>query len=391
MISLRYYLDTRKAPRKYDGRWPLRLVVCKRGETAMMPTQVHLTREEWDAAAQRVTRHHPQRAGLNNYLDQLRVKLEDMVRQMVLTGEAAPLNAAQIRDALAARILDAGPGLSLAEYYRKVQDEKTPQTARHFENAWKAFLKVDKRLASLPLSALSPELVGRIDRGLLSRVSLNSRNNYIAKLLQVAKRAHREGLLQEDPGRDVRLQYVIPKSRALTAEQLRLFLSLQPETERAQEALDLFRLSFFLRGINGVDIAKAGPEDVYNGRLLYDRAKTGKAYSVKLEPEALEVIGRRGDRLHLFAPMAKFSDYGRYIQDVNEKLRALAVGNGLPPVTMYWARHTFASLVIETGGTMEILAGALGHSYGPRITAGYVTIQQRQVDEAVRKVFDYIK
>lgn len=167
--------------------------------------------------------------------------------------------------------------------------------------------------------------------------------------------------------------------------------ALQPETERAQEALDLFRLSFYLRGINGVDIAQAGPDLIYNGRLLYDRAKTGKAYSVKLEPEALEVIGRRGDRLHLFAPMAKFADYGRYIQDVNEKLRALALGNGLPPVTMYWARHTFASLVIETGGTMEILAGALGHSYGPRITAGYVTLQQRQVDEAVRRVFDFVK
>jgi hypothetical protein len=391
LISFRYYLDTRKAPRKRDGRHPLKLVVSKRGAAAMMPTVVHLAPQEWDADAQRVTRAHPQRAAINNYLDQLRMKVEDQIRALVLSGEAAPLSAYQIRDLLAGRILDAGPGISLAEYYRKVQEEKTPQTARHFENAWRAFVKIDKRVATMPLSALNADLVRRLDRGLRGLVAINSRNNYIAKLTQVAKRAHREGLVQEDAGREIHLQYVIPKSRALDAEQLRQFFALEPATERAREALDLFKLSFYLRGMNGVDISEAGPGDIFNGRLLYDRRKTGRPYSVKIEPETEALIAARGDRAHLFAPMAKYADYSRYIQDVNEKLRNLAKGAGLPPVTMYWARHTFASLVIETGGTMEILAGALGHSYGPRVTAGYVTLQQRQVDEAVRRVFDYIK
>lgn len=181
------------------------------------------------------------------------------------------------------------------------------------------------------------------------------------------------------------------KSRALTAEQLRAFFALEPATERAREALDLFKLSFYLRGMNGVDISKAGPGDIFNGRLLYERTKTGRPYSVKIEPETEAIIARRGNSLHLFAPMANFASYARYIQDVDANLKTLAKAADLPPVTMYWARHTFASLVIETGGTMEILAGALGHAYGPRITAGYVTLQQRQVDEAVRRVFDYIK
>ena len=174
------------------------------------------------------------------------------------------------------------------------------------------------------------------------------------------------------------------------AEQLRAFFALEPATERAREALDLFKLSFYLRGMNGVDISKAGPGDIFNGRLLYERTKTGRPYSVKIEPETEAIIARRGNSLHLFAPMANFASYARYIQDVDANLKTLAKAADLPPVTMYWARHTFASLVIETGGTMEILAGALGHSYGPRITAGYVTLQQRQVDEAVRRVFDYI-
>ena len=357
----------------------------------MMQTAVHLQPAEWDADAQRVTRAHQQRAAINNYLDQLRMRVEEQVRALILSGEAAPLDAYQVRDWLAARVLDSGPGVTLAEYYRKVQEDKTPQTARHFENAWRAFLKIDKRVNTLPLSSLNSDLVRRLDRGLRGRVAINTRNNYIAKLTQVAKRAHREGLVQEDAGREIQLQYVIPKSRALDAEQLRQFFALEPGTERGREALDLFKLSFYLRGMNGVDISQAGPGDIFNGRLLYDRKKTGRPYSVKIEPETAALIAARGDSLHLFAPMAKYADYSRYIQDANEKLRNLAKGAGLPPVTMYWARHTFASLVIETGGTMEILAGALGHSYGPRVTAGYVTIQQRQVDEAVRKVFDYIK
>lgn len=83
---------------------------------------------------------------------------------------------------------------------------------------------------------------------------------------------------------------------------------------------------------------------------------------------------------------------GTGIQTVgaDQALQGLAAGLGLPKISMYWARHTLASLLIETGATMEVAAGVLGHSYGPRVTAGYVTLRERQIEEAVRKVYDLV-
>lgn len=391
MITLRYYLDARRKSGRPDGKHTIKLAVTKRGRTALLPVCAYATREEWDPAAQRLRgRNVGSVAQLNRYLAMMMVKFEDALRDLILSGEAAPLTAYDVRDRLEAAVFESGPGLTLGEYYDKVTEEKHGATKIAFRNARTMFARAVPRIMEKPLASFTDKDVSRIDAYMQAHLAPNTRNTYIAKLTQVTKRAHREGLMSADAGRAVKMKTVIPKSRALTLEQLRVFLAADPATERGREALDLFKLSFYLRAMNAIDIAKAGPDNIYNGRLGYTRSKTGKDYSVKLEPEALEIIARRGDRRHLFAPMAAFATQDRYIQDVNRCLRSLAKGNGLPPVTMYWARHTFASLLIDSGSTMEITAGALGHSYGPRITAGYVTIQQRQVDDAVRKVYDLV-
>ena len=138
-----------------------------------------------------------------------------------------------------------------------------------------------------------------------------------------------------------------------------------------------------------MDLLRVGPEDVFNGRLTYTRAKTGKEYSVKIEPEAAEIIARRSSDRRLFEiPRGRVAEW--YVRNLDNHLKAMAGKLGLPAVTMYWARHTFATLMLETGAAVEIIAAALGHSYGPRVTMGYVSIRERQVDEAVRRVYDFV-
>lgn len=391
MISLRYYLDTRRPSRRPDGKFPLKLAVTKRGDTALMPVLAYATPQEWDPAAQRFRgRSIGTVAEMNRYLATVMMRAEDVLRQLVLSGEAAPLPATGIRDRIAEVVLDSGPGVSLGEYYDKVAAEKHGSTRKAFNDARICYEKAVPRIMSKPLAALTEADVQKIDAWLKGHRAASTRNTYIAKLTQVTKRAHKEGLLQADVGRGIKLPYVTTRDRSLTLEQLRTLLAVEPETERGREALDLFRLSFYLRAMNGVDLARATPDDIFNGRLAYTRAKTGKDYSVRVEPEALEILERRGDDSHLFAPMAAFAHYDRYIQDVNDALRAMSKRAGLPPVTMYWARHTFASLLLEIGTPVELIAAALGHSYGPRVTMGYVSIREKQVDDAVRRLYDYV-
>lgn len=391
MISFRYYLDTRRPSSRPDGCYALKLQVNKRGQTALMPVAVWLLPEHWDAKGQRVARTAPQARVLNNYLDRLRMRLEDLLRELILTGEGAPMSAFQVRDWIAARTVDADEGVTFLEYYRKVADEKSRPTRELFQAAWAAMVDVEPRLATMDLASIDDATVRRVDAGIRRKYAMTTRNAYIAKLTQVTKRAHAEGLIQSNPGRLVHLHYTVPRARALTAGQLRTLFDYVPETRLQTEALAFFKLSFYLRAMNPVDIARTGPDAIYNGRIRYTRAKTGKDYDFPVEPEAQALLDEWGDADHLFAPLARVQDYQDLVGfKYNQALGVVSRKLGLPRVSMYWARHTLASLIIETGGTMELAAGVLGHSYGPRVTAGYVTLQERQVEEAVRRVYDLV-
>ena len=390
MISLRFYLDTRKPSRRPDGKHPLKLAVTKRGDTALLPVLAYATREEWDPDRQRLKGRSIGEVGkLNGYLAKIMLRAEDLVRDLIVTEEGAAMTALQIRDFIAAQIFDAGPGLTLGEYFDQVAGEKHGSTRTGFIRARAAYERADPRLLERPLSSIRTTDVARVDAWLRSHLAMNTRNTYIAKLTQVLKRAHKEGRVAEDAGREISIQYVVPKSRALTVEQLRQVFSMNPTTPLQREALAAFKLSFYLRAINPKDMSQTPPDAIFHGRLAYTRSKTGRDYSLKVEPEAQELLDEWAGPDLIFQPF-KGRDYHNYLQDLDDVLRKMSKAAGLPPVTMYWARHTFASLMIETGSSMEVLAGALGHSYGPRVTAGYVTIQQRFIDGAVRRMYDFV-
>ena len=53
---------------------------------------------------------------------------------------------------------------------------------------------------------------------------------------------------------------------------------------------DVFMLSLYLMGINLKDLTYLTKENIKSGRLEYRRNKTGREYSIKIEPEAKALI-----------------------------------------------------------------------------------------------------
>ena len=79
------------------------------------------------------------------------------------------------------------------------------------------------------------------------------------------------------------------RKRSLTAEQLRLLRD-YPCEEYQIRYRDMFMLMFYLIGVNAADLFNAKHSALVNGRFEYKRAKTGKLYSIKVEPEAQAII-----------------------------------------------------------------------------------------------------
>lgn len=61
-----------------------------------------------------------------------------------------------------------------------------------------------------------------------------------------------------------------------------------------------------------------------------------------------------------------------------------------PNLTSYWARHTWASLAFEIGIPKDTISLALGHSNGVKVTDIYIKYDQEIIDNANRKVIDFI-
>jgi site-specific recombinase XerD len=193
------------------------------------------------------------------------------------------------------------------------------------------------------------------------------------------------------------------RKRSLTIEQLRAFRDNDCE-EYQKRYIDIFMLSFYLLGINMVDLLNAKPNALRDGRFEYKRAKTSRLYSILVQPEAMEIIERYKGEEHLLNIMDEYKDHKNFIHRMNIGLRQIGTlerkGRGgkkyrtplFPDISTYWARHTWATIAAGLDIPKETIAHALGHAWATNTTTDiYIKFDEKKVDEANRKVLDAIK
>ena len=204
------------------------------------------------------------------------------------------------------------------------------------------------------------------------------------------------------PFRKFKIKAEETRKRSLTLEQLRELRD-YPCEEHQVRYRDMFMLMFYLIGINAADLFQAKKKDVINGRLEYKRAKTGRLYSVKIEPEAQAIIDKyagKGD--YLLNMMDSYANYKDFLHRMGIGLKQIGemerVGRGgrkvrepaFPGISSYWSRHTWATLAASLDVPKETISEALGHSFGLSVTSIYIRFDQRKVDEANRRVIDLV-
>ena len=142
-------------------------------------------------------------------------------------------------------------------------------------------------------------------------------------------------------------------------------------------------LSFYLIGMNLADMLALPKDCIVNGRLQYRRAKTGKNYSIKIEPEAQAIIDKYPGKDHLLSFGEKF---GRWFRcGCNETLGKIEKG-----LTWYYARYSWANYAVDLDIPKDIISEALGHKHGSTVTGIYIKYSLDKVDKANRQVIDYL-
>ncbi|MFV0587467.1 phage integrase SAM-like domain-containing protein [Bacteroides reticulotermitis] len=173
--------------------------------------------------------------------------------------------------------------------------------------------------------------------------------------------------------------------RAIGIDSLRLIFGYDGCDENCLFGRDMAMLIFGLIGINLVDLYNLS--DITDTHITYKRAKTGRVYNIKLEPEIKAVIDkyRVGDGLVFSDTMLRKS----FLRRVNSSLKKLTSELSIKSMTSYSLRHSWATIAAELEIPKETISAALGHS-DKSVTNIYINFNQKKIDEANRKVIDYV-
>lgn len=231
--------------------------------------------------------------------------------------------------------------------------------------------------------------------------SQNTRNIHFKNIRTCLNRAIDEELTTNYPFRRFKIRPEETRKRNLPVEELRRLFNY--DVEPYQEIYrDMFKLIFMFIGINTIDLFGL-VSITKDGRIEYKRSKTKKLYSIKVEPEALEIIDKYRGQNGLLSITDRWSSHRDFQKYCNIALKKIGKmerkGRGgkkeikpeWPDLSTYFARYSWATIAFnDCGIPKDVISQALGHSWGASVTEVYLNRDQRLVDEANRRVLDWV-
>ncbi|AMR32731.1 recombinase [Mucilaginibacter sp. PAMC 26640] len=187
----------------------------------------------------------------------------------------------------------------------------------------------------------------------------------------------------------------LTRSRSNSLTEIKLIANLEvKEGSRAELAKDLYMLSFYMCGMNAVDIYNSNEKWINCGRVEYNRSKTksrrkDKAFfSVKIVNEALPLLRKYVGHLS-----KRYTTYAGLDTALSEGMKQLRKKAGIDDLTIYWARHSFATIARNNCRmSLDDVSAALNHiDHGHKITDIYIAKDWKIVDDVQSAVIDLIK
>ena len=145
-----------------------------------------------------------------------------------------------------------------------------------------------------------------------------------------------------------------------------LDLSLQPSLDFAR---DMFLFSFYTRGMSFIDMAYLKKKDLSNGILSYRRRKTGQQLFIRWEKCMQEIVNEYDNpQSEFLLPIIKRADkdnrlqYQSALRFVNNHLKSVvALLNIGITISMYTARHSWASIAKSKNIPISVISEGMGH------------------------------
>lgn len=266
---------------------------------------------------------------------------------------------------------------------------RTAETYRSTLSSFKKFREYE----DIMLHELSSELMESYEGWLYNiGVSANTVSFYMRVLRAVYNRAVDDGKIENRrPFRHVYTGIGKTVKRALPLAVIRqikeLDLMLMPALDFAR---DMFVLSFMLRGMSFVDMAYLKKSDLVNGCLTYRRRKTGQLLLIEWTNEMQQILDKYPpNKSDYLLPIITGSEgdariiYRNAGSRVNYALKHIARMVGVKiPLTLYVARHSWASAARTKGVPVGVISEGMGHNSESTTQIYLASLDMSEVNKA---------
>lgn len=383
--SISIYLDSRRA--KKNGKYPvkLRLFEANTRKQKLYATPFDYTLKEFESIWN-TTRPRKE-------FKEARLKLQALENRA--NEIAQNLNVFSIEQFERKLIRTKGEGRKITYHFkqtintlRKQRRLSTEASYKYSEKALKDFVenKLKHSYDALTFYDINEGWLHEFESYMLiSNRSITTVGIYLRALRALFNKAIAEQEIEQELYPFGKRKYQIPSSngvkKALTKEQIKGLFETEPKTEQQEKAKDFWFFSFNCNGMNIKDIALLKHKYLSEDKFHFYRAKTVQTSKASLTPITVYVNDYIRDFVIKYGtPNNNPEDYvfdilsnemsaekqhariKNFTRFLNQHLQKLCKENDLPTISSYWARHSFATLSVQKGASLEFMRESLGHN-----------------------------
>ena len=274
----------------------------------------------------------------------------------------------------------------------------TSETYKSTLNSFKKFRNDE----DIMLDCLTSEIMEAYEAWHKNRgVAPNSISFYTRILRAVYNRAVEDDIIENrNPFRHVYTGVDKTVKRALPLAVIKkikaLDLSLTPALDYAR---DMFLMSFYLRGMSFIDMAFLKKTDLKNGYVTYRRRKTGQQLIIEWTKEMQMILDKYPEnKSDYLLPVIRNPGlnerctYRNTGYNINHSLKRIAGMVGVTiPLTLYVARHSWASAAKAKGIPLSVISEGMGHDSEATTQIYLASLDTSVVDKANSLILKSLK
>lgn len=275
------------------------------------------------------------------------------------------------------------------EQLRRAGKVRTSETYRSTLNSFMRFRKDEEVL----LEEIDSDLMMDYETWLKSNgISMNTVSFYMRILRATYNRAVENNLIaQQYPFKHVYTGIAKTVKRAIPFRLIKRLKSMDLSSNKMYSfARDMFLFSFYTRGMAFVDMAFLRKKDLNKGTLSYRRKKTGQLLFIKWEPCMQEIVDRYFDAESPYllplikkAGVKERNQYINGMHQINKYLGKIGEDMNIPiPLTLYVARHTWASVAKSKNIPLSVICEGMGHDSETTTRIYLTSLDTTPVDRA---------